>query len=66
LSAALYNAERAEQLSGHHPDLAFLKRISPVAWQHINFHRRYEFNKAPEVINIDSIIQTLASLPIAS
>lgn len=55
-----------KQRSGHHPELAFLKRISPVAWQHINFHGRYEFNKAPEVINLDAMIQILASLPITS
>lgn len=39
-----------------------LKRISPVAWQHINFYGHYEFNKYPEPVNMDAIIQRLAQL----
>lgn len=41
-------------------DLDVLKHISPVAWQHINLYGRYEFNKNPEPINMDVIIQELA------
>lgn len=36
-----------------------LKKISPVAWQHINLYGRYEFRKFSEPINIDSIVQQL-------
>ena len=36
-----------------------IKQISPVAWQHINLHGRYEFSKPPEYININNIIQQL-------
>ena len=30
-------------------------QISPVAWQRINFFRRYEFRKSPEFIDFDAI-----------
>ena len=43
---------------------ALLKKISPVAWQHINFCGRYEFSKMPEVIDMDAIIHQLAQVPI--
>ena len=36
-----------------------LKRISPVAWQHINFYGHYEFNKYPDSINLEAIVQKL-------
>jgi TnpA family transposase len=42
----------------------FLKRISPVAWQHINLQGRYEFRKLPDEINLDAIIQELSQLPV--
>lgn len=41
-------------------DSDMLKRISPVAWQHINLYGRYEFNSSQESINMDEIIQELA------
>jgi len=43
---------------------AFLKKISPVAWQHINFCGRYEFSKMQEAIDMDAIIHQLAQVPI--
>jgi TnpA family transposase len=43
---------------------ALLTQVSPVAWQHINLCGRYEFTKAPEVINIAAIIQALAQAPV--
>ncbi len=42
----------------------WLKQISPVAWQHINLHGRYEFNKNPEAVNMDIIIQELTKLKV--
>ena len=45
-------------------DADMLKRISPVAWQHINLYGRYEFNKNPEVINMDDIIEEISQLKI--
>jgi hypothetical protein len=41
-----------------------IKQISPIAWQHINLHGRYEFSKLTENINIDAIVQELANAPI--
>lgn len=43
---------------------ALLAQVSPVAWQHINLCGRYEFTKAPEIINIAAIIQALAQVPV--
>jgi hypothetical protein len=43
-------------------DLALLKQVSPIVWQHINFHDRYEFNKRSEFINMNEIIQELAQV----
>ena len=43
---------------------ALFKQVSPVAWQHINLHGRYEFRKSPEAIYIDAIVQELSQLPI--
>jgi hypothetical protein len=43
---------------------ALITQISPIAWQHINFYRRYEFTKGPEPINLDAIVEALAQCPI--
>lgn len=56
LSNMLTYMERNEQ------DSDVLKRISPVAWQHINLYGRYEFNKNHESINMEAIIEELAQL----
>lgn len=40
-------------------DLDMLKRVSPVAWQHINLYGRYEFNKKQDSIDMSAIIQEL-------
>lgn len=44
--------------------ISLLKQISPVAWQHINLHGRYQFNVQTNLFDMDSIIQKLTSLPI--
>lgn len=43
---------------------ALLKQVSPVAWQHVNLHGRYEFGKRPELIDMEAIIQKLADIRI--
>jgi TnpA family transposase len=43
-------------------EIELLKQISPVAWQHINLHGRYEFSKQPEHINMDNIIEILSKI----
>lgn len=40
------------------------KQVYPVAWQHINFYGRYEFNKRVEFINMETIIYELAELQV--
>jgi TnpA family transposase len=65
-----YNATILSNLLAHYEETdnnkgaALLKQISPVAWQHINFYGRYEFNRQPEAINIDEIIQKLAQIQV--
>lgn len=39
---------------------SLLKQVSPVAWQHINLHGRYQFNNQPNSIDMDAIIQKLS------
>ena len=41
-----------------------LKHISPVAWQHVNFLGRYEFSKIPTTIDLDALVNQLASRPL--
>ncbi len=60
LSSLLSRKEK----TGDSHSAELLKQISPVAWQHINLHGRYEFSKRPEHININAIIQELAQIPL--
>jgi hypothetical protein len=60
LSSLLVHKER----TGDRQGATLLKQVSPVAWQHINLHGRYEFRKSPEAIDIDTIVQELSLLPI--
>jgi TnpA family transposase len=46
--------------------IAQLKQVSPVAWQHVNLHGRFQFSDQPQLINMESIIRTLAQIPIDS
>jgi len=34
----------------------FIKRLSPVAWTHINFLGKYEFLAPEEIIDIDNLL----------
>ncbi len=58
LSALLEHHEKTGQTQG----ASLVKQVSPVAWQHINIHGRYEFNKGPDDINIDDMVQPLARI----
>lgn len=40
----------------------WLGNISPVAWQHINLHGRYEFNSRLEPVNMNEIIQEMSKI----
>lgn len=62
--AILSNLLSYKEKAGSIQEIEQLKRISPIAWQHINIHGRYEFNKSSENINIDTIVQELVHLPV--
>ena len=55
----LSNVLQYQTEQGNSIAAADLERISPVAWQHINFHGRYEFTKAVQPIDIEMIVQEL-------
>jgi len=65
-----YNATILSDLLQHHQRTGnahqseLLRRVSPVAWQHINLHGRYEFNKLPQMIDVASLVQQLAQYDI--
>ena len=65
-----YNAAILSNLLAHKQGMsdyqgaALLKQVSPVAWQHINLHGRYEFRGAVKSIDIDAIVMELAQLSI--
>ena len=53
-----------KEKTGNNQDVEIIKQISPIAWQHINLHGRYEFNKLTENINMDDIIERLAQIQV--
>ena len=61
-----YNATLLSALWEHHEKTgqthaaSLLKQVSPVAWQHINLHGRYEFSHGPDDIDIEEMVQRLA------
>ncbi|UBF30797.1 transposase (plasmid) [Kovacikia minuta CCNUW1] len=65
-----YNAFILSDLLTHRGSISDLGRgsnlsqVSPVAWQHINFYGRYEFNRQPELIDMQAIPQQLMQLPL--
>ena len=61
----LSNLLQLHLVKGNDEQLQLLRRVSPVAWQHINFHGRYRFNRPPVVIDIHEFARQLADLDIA-
>ena len=61
-----YNAALLSRLleikedAGEAKQVTRLGRVSPIAWQHINFHGRFEFLDPPAPINLESVVQDLA------
>ena len=51
-----YQAERGDAVAA-----ASLEQISPVAWQHINFHGRYEFTKSIQLIDMEAKVLELVT-----
>ena len=54
-----YNASLLSGMMAYKEDYELFKRISPVAWQHINLFGRYLFSENPEIVNIDQVVQEL-------
>jgi TnpA family transposase len=50
----LYQVEKGDAVAA-----AALEKVSPVAWQHINFYGRYEFTKSVQTIDIEAMVQEL-------
>jgi hypothetical protein len=63
-SSVLSNVLQHKESLGAAEQITPLKQISPIAWQHINFYGRYEFTTLPAPIDMEAIVQQLASLPI--
>lgn len=53
LSALYDSAIKAE----NYEEAVVIKRISPVAWRHINFRGRFEFQKQTSIVDVDEIIK---------
>ena len=49
-----------KEAAGEVEQVRQLGRVSPIAWQHINFHGRFEFLGPPTPIDIESLVQELA------
>lgn len=66
----IYNATILSNLLAYRESIgdiegaAALKKVSLIAWQHINLHGRYEFTKNIDLIDINDIIRTLARVPV--
>jgi TnpA family transposase len=66
-SIIFYNAfvlsrllEQREKM-GRYEDVELIKRISPIAWRHINLYGRFEFKMKGMSINIDEVINSLGT-----
>jgi hypothetical protein len=55
----LVSSPGTQAKAGHMQGIDEIKNISPIAWQHINLHGRYEFQKQPDLLSLDAIIQGL-------
>ena len=64
-----YNASILSRLLEHQERIGDMqaadatKKVSPIAWQHINLHGRYEFLKQLDPINVGAIIRELTKIP---
>ena len=60
LSRLLNQKEKMER----YEEADLIKRISPIAWRHINLYGQYEFYRKETTINIDEIIKNVEKDPI--
>lgn len=50
---------RMHEELGHTEVLEFIKRLSPIAWRHINLNGRYEFLTLVEIFDLNAILTNL-------
>jgi TnpA family transposase len=55
----LSKAYEIQEKLGNTQALEFIKRLSPIAWRHINFNGQYEFTSISTGIDLDSMVATL-------
>ncbi|MCJ7716375.1 MAG: transposase [Anaerolineales bacterium] len=46
-----------KEAAGEDEQVTQLGRVSPIAWQYINFHGREEFLDPPALIDLESVVQ---------
>ena len=46
---------------GNNEEIKQLKNISPVAWRHIHFYGRYNFQKKENKLDISAILEALSN-----
>ncbi len=50
---------RIHEELGHTEILEFIKRLSPIAWRHINLNGRYEFLTLLEIFDLNEVLTNL-------
>ena len=61
-SAILSKLLKKFEAEGNSEGIVMLKKISPVAWQHINFHGHFIFSDDGKILNIDEMVSKLGLL----
>lgn len=49
-----------KQVTDDQEALAIIKRISPVAWQHVNLFGSFEFSQSTSKVDIDALVACYA------
>ena len=61
-NASILSAYLASQENLGDPNIKErLSHISPIAWQHVNFYGRYEFNTMAESVELQALVEELSS-----
>ena len=58
-AALLSRLHEINETTGEDRQVSLLRRVSPIAWQHINFHGRFDFLDPPAPIDRESMVQDL-------
>lgn len=56
----LSNLLAIKEEQGLHDEADLIKRVSPVAWQHINLRGRYQFRNQVPRLELDEVIDNLS------